>query len=204
VRDSERRTDEGSTNEVTEMMLFASAPIVGSGALAGASPMLQEGGNALGAWIVGLGFAGLVAGFLLIRRIGRSIDDADGQRSPWRFHGRTQAGPSFQEPRDTGEAVGDMTGRGLRGRHIARLMLAAALALDAMVVVLFASAPQGMGGGGWFPEPPRFAWLIPAFGLGLHVVGLAWMIRIIRANPERHASFWRSHRAGPGSQRRSR
>ena len=86
-----------------------------------------------------------------------------------------------------------MTGRGLRGRHAAQRILLAAILLDALPVLLFASAPNTMGGG-WFPEPPRFMWLIPAFGIALNLVGLAWMIRIVRADPEGHHSFWRSKR----------
>ena len=86
-----------------------------------------------------------------------------------------------------------MTGRGLRGRLAAQRILLAAILLDALAVLLFASAPNMIGP--MMSEPPRFMWLIPAFGIALNLVGLAWMIRIVRADPERHPSFWRSKRS---------
>jgi len=156
--------------------------------------MSSDGGSAVAVWTAATGVIGLVIGFLLIRRIGRSIDDADSGRSAWRPQARATAGPSVPDPRAAGPRGRDEIGRGLRGRRIARLILAGALALDAVLLLLLASAPNTIGGG-WFPEPPRFVWLIPAFGIGLHLVGLAWMIRIIRADPERHRSFWRSRRS---------
>ena len=177
------------------MMVLAGSQVVGSWTSLAASPMSSDGGSSVGALIAGIGVVGLVIGFLLIRRIGRSIDDAEGHPSPWRFRGSPKPGPSVPDPRDAGGAAREVTGRGLRGRRMAWLILAAALVLDALVVLLFASAPSTMGGGGWFREPPRFVWLIPAFGIALNLAGLAWMIRIVRADPERHASFWRSKRS---------
>src|SRR3989442_1305966 len=44
-------------------------------------------------------------------------------------------------PRDTGRRVREVTRRGLRGRRIARLMLLAAFAVDALAVLLFLAAP---------------------------------------------------------------
>ena len=92
-----------------------------------------------------------------------------------------------------------MTGRGLAGRRQARLMLFAAIALDAFVVFLFVAQPATMGGpntsGPMFipVEPPsRLVWLVPAFGILLNVVGLAWMVRILRADPEGGPSAWRA------------
>jgi hypothetical protein len=177
------------------MLLFASALIVGAGASVAASPMFSDGGNGLADWIAVFGAAGVVAGLLLIRRIGRSVDEADGDASPWRSHSRSKPGPSVPLPREGRHDGRDETGRGLRGRRVARLILAGTIALDAALVVLVASAPDTMGGGGWFPEPPRFGWLIPAAGVALHLAGLAWMIRIVRADPERHPSFFRSTRS---------
>jgi hypothetical protein len=187
--------DQARPNEVTEMLLFASALIVGSGALVAASPMVSDGGSALADWIRVAGVAGLVAGLLLIQRIRRSVDEAEDGGSPWRSHSSGKPGPSVPLPSDGRRGGSDETGRGLRGWRLARLILAGTIALDAVVVLLVASAPNTMGGGVWFPEPPRFGWLIPAFGLALHLAGLAWMIRIVRADPERHPSFFRSSRS---------
>jgi hypothetical protein len=86
-----------------------------------------------------------------------------------------------------------MTGRGLRGRRLARLMLVAVLAIDALVALLFMAAPSCMCP--MYSEPPPVLhWLIPAIGVGVQAIGLAWMIRIYRAGPEDHRSWWRSKR----------
>lgn len=86
-----------------------------------------------------------------------------------------------------------MTGRGLRGRRLARLMLFAAVALDVLLVLLVLSAPNTIGP--MSDEPPRRVWLIAAFGIALNLAGLVWMIRIVRADPESHPSWWRSNRS---------
>jgi hypothetical protein len=90
-----------------------------------------------------------------------------------------------------------VTGRGLWGRRIAGLTLLAALALDAMVVLLFVTAPPNDGPMFYVPEEMvRLGLLIPAAGISLNIVGLAWMLRIYRADPERHDSAWRAVRRG--------
>ena len=82
-----------------------------------------------------------------------------------------------------------MTGHGLRGRELARSMLVAVLAIDALVALLFIAQPnymRPMSG----PASP-FGWLIPAIGVAWHLAGLGLMIRIYRADPEAHRSWWR-------------
>jgi hypothetical protein len=92
-----------------------------------------------------------------------------------------------------------MTGRGVRGRQQARLLLGAILALDAfLVAVLFVAMPNTMHP--MFEAPPLMLGLplgslIVAIGIALHLGGLAWMVRILRADPEGHASWWRSVRS---------
>lgn len=86
-----------------------------------------------------------------------------------------------------------MTGRGLRGRRAARLILFAALAMDAFVVLLFAAAPNDVGPMRVGPESPLVL-LIPAIGIAWNLGGLGLMIRIYRADPEVHRSWWRFHR----------
>ena len=84
-----------------------------------------------------------------------------------------------------------MTGRGLRGRRAARVMLSAAVAIDACVALLFVAPPNDIGP--MLSEPAwPLGWLIPAIGIALNLVGLALMIRIYRADPEGHRSWWRS------------
>jgi hypothetical protein len=85
-----------------------------------------------------------------------------------------------------------MRGRGLRGRRRARRILFTAIALDAFVVLLFAAQPTTMGGP--FGPPPLTAYVVPAFGVLLNVVGLAWMVRIVRADPEAGPTGWRATR----------
>ena len=90
-----------------------------------------------------------------------------------------------------------MTGPGLRGRRAARGLLFAAVAIDVLVVLLFATAPHGIGP---MIEGPPLAFglplgsLIVAIGIAHHLGGLAWMIRILRADPEAHASSFRATR----------
>jgi type IV secretory pathway TrbD component len=82
-----------------------------------------------------------------------------------------------------------MTGRGLRGRRTARLMFVSAIAPGALVALLILTAPQTMG-----PDPGPSVQLFAAAGVVLYVLGVAWMIRIYRRDPEAHESFWRSSR----------
>jgi len=91
-----------------------------------------------------------------------------------------------------------MTGRGLRGRQQAQLLLGVTLALDALLAFLFLSQPGTMGPR--IDAPPFLLGLplgttIIAIGIALHLGGLAWMVRILRADPERHASSWRAVRS---------
>jgi hypothetical protein len=86
-----------------------------------------------------------------------------------------------------------LTGRGLRGRQLARLEFVIAIVPAALVGALLLSAPNMIGP--MFVEDP-----IPmreiALGVGIlgYVVGLATMIRIYRRDPEAHPSHWRSRR----------
>jgi hypothetical protein len=49
--------------------------------------------------------------------------------------------------------------------------------------------------GPMFDEPPPVVgWLIPAIGVAAQALGLGWMIRIYRADPEAAPSSWRLKR----------
>jgi hypothetical protein len=90
-----------------------------------------------------------------------------------------------------------MTGRGLRGREQAQLLLGAVLLLDALLAFLFVAQPQMMRP--MFDAPPFLLGLplgssIVAIGIALHLAGLAWMVRIIRADPEAGRPAWRAFR----------
>jgi hypothetical protein len=86
-----------------------------------------------------------------------------------------------------------MTGRGQRGRRLARLMLVSVFAIDAFVALLFTATPNCMCPM-YIEPPPMLHWLIPAIGVGAQAIGLAWMTRIYRADPEGHRSWWRFER----------
>jgi hypothetical protein len=77
---------------------------------------------------------------------------------------------------------------------VARAMLVAVVGIDALVALLFSAAPNCMCP--MFDAPPSLIGLplgsvIAAVGIALHLGGLAWMIRIYRADPERHDAWWR-------------
>jgi hypothetical protein len=86
-----------------------------------------------------------------------------------------------------------MTGRGLRGRDTARWMLLVALVVDAFGVCLWIAAPNFIEAARIGP-PSTLESLVPVVGVAMNVVGLGWMVRIYRADPEAHSSFWRYHR----------
>jgi hypothetical protein len=186
-------------------MLFASSLIAGSGALLAASPMFSGDGNSLGAWISGLGVAGLVIGFLLIRWIVNSIDDTEGHRSPWRSH-RSPARSSVPDRKwvtegpgpDQGQGDSRDASRGVREGgaaartwrwYVIRLELAAAIVAAGIAVLLIVASPNTMGGGGG-----PLDWWTTRAGLAGLAVGLIAMTRIYRAEPEASASSWRALR----------
>ena len=102
----------------------------------------------------------------------------------------------MDDERQTSEWPAGMTGLGLRGRRIARLMIVIAIVLPVMLGALVLSAsPTTMGGGPWMgPPDPTLPAIILGVGIVAYFVGLAWMVRIYRTDPEAHESFWRSRR----------
>jgi Kef-type K+ transport system membrane component KefB len=85
-----------------------------------------------------------------------------------------------------------VTGRGLRGRRQAQLMLAVAVVPLAFVALLFLAAPHSTGGA-MGPQSPM-VWLVPAIGAAGIVFGFVWMLRIYRADPEAHQASFRYRR----------
>jgi hypothetical protein len=79
-----------------------------------------------------------------------------------------------------------MTGRGLRGRQVGRLIQLAALPGFAMLF-------------GWIAQPgymdvmpvPWYVPYIPFIGIVMYFLGLGWMVRIYRADPDPDARNWR-------------
>ena len=77
-----------------------------------------------------------------------------------------------------------------RAHWLIRAELTLAIALPLVVGLLFIAAPQ-MHGPMFEREPSRIESLLPWAGIALYIVGLVWMFRLSRANPEAGESAWR-------------
>jgi hypothetical protein len=86
---------------------------------------------------------------------------------------------------DLDELMQSSNARARRGRRLARNMFAAAIFTLLLSAFLIVAAPNSMGGGSPGPGP---AALIGVVGLA---VGILWMVRILRADPEPDAKSWR-------------
>jgi len=86
------------------------------------------------------------------------------------------------------EFMAQSNAKARRGRDSARGMFAVVLLLVAFVAFLFLSPPNTIGG---YIEPGLIEWIAPGLGILGILVGLAWMVRIIRADPEPDSSAWR-------------
>jgi hypothetical protein len=101
----------------------------------------------------------------------------------------------MDDERPTDDWPEGLTGRGLRGRRMARLMIVLAIVPALLTGALIMTSSSTMGGPMFLKPPdPTFAEIIVGAGILAYVVGLAWMVRIYGADPEAHASFWRSRR----------
>jgi uncharacterized membrane protein YhdT len=76
-----------------------------------------------------------------------------------------------------------------RARYLVRVEFALAIAAPLVAGFLVVAAPGTIGGG--FREPPLWYELWPWAGVVAYVVGIAWMIRIYRSDPEAGESPWR-------------
>ena len=134
--------------------------------------------------ILGIGMAASAIGIVWIRRITRDPED---HPSSWRSQTAANRPPVLLDP---GWRPALTDGRGIRGRRLARLTLAAATLLVGVMVVLIVAEPTMMYG----PQPID----LPTTQLGIAgmIVGLIAMVRIERraTNPERAATSWRATR----------
>jgi hypothetical protein len=87
------------------------------------------------------------------------------------------------------EFMAQSNAKARRGREIARGLVIAVLVLLASVAILFLNIPNTMGGPSF--EPNLTEWILPGLGVLGILVGLAWMWRILRADPEPDSSAWR-------------
>jgi hypothetical protein len=128
-----------------------------------------------------LGIAGMVIGSVIaFRRSRYDIESA----ARWRY----------REPRlgsrDLGARRSPRRWDGLTGRAVARRMIVFAALLPFAGVIALIAQPGHMGGG-MFYEPQWFEIALPWAGAIGYLVGLGWMIRIYRADPERSTPPWR-------------
>jgi hypothetical protein len=119
----------------------------------------------------------------------RNTDDADALVEAFIRDSHVAQDPT--QPQDTKARFDDLFAkswrRARRGRAIARLMLAAAIMSVAFSILLFLTAPNPMYT--YEPNPMDEVVLgIPVLGF---VIGLAWMWRILRADPEPDSEVWR-------------
>jgi hypothetical protein len=119
----------------------------------------------------------------------RNTDDAKALVEAFIRDSHVAQGPT--QPPDTKARINDLFAkswrRARRGRATARLMLAAAILTVAFIILFVLAAPDYM----YTPEPKPpdvIVFGIPVLGF---VIGLAWMWRILRADPEPDSEAWR-------------
>ncbi len=77
---------------------------------------------------------------------------------------------------------------GLRGKAVARAMIVFAVLLPLAILFAWIAQPGFTGGG---LGEPWYVTALPWIGLTGYAIGLAWMIRIYRADPEPKLPTWR-------------
>jgi hypothetical protein len=87
---------------------------------------------------------------------------------------------------DIDESMAESNAKAQRGRRIAREMFAGALLILVVIAFFMLVAPNTMG-----PEPDSRATLLSAVGVLGVAIGLLWMVRILRADPEPDTAAWR-------------
>ena len=88
--------------------------------------------------------------------------------------------------------MADSNARARRGRHLARQIFGATLLLLLLAGFVFVAAPNFSTVR--FYDPGPIAVVVPATGILGLIVGLAWMIRILRSDPDPDAKAWRYRR----------
>jgi cytochrome bd-type quinol oxidase subunit 2 len=93
---------------------------------------------------------------------------------------------------DINEYMAESNERARSGRRAARNMILSAVIVVGFGGFLWIAAPNSIGGSWVRPMP--WSLILPAAGLLGIVIGLVWMIRIYRANPEPDPKAWRYRR----------
>jgi hypothetical protein len=154
--------------------------------------------------ILVIGTVLVVAGFLWIRRI--TAGEGEGV-SAWRYHETEDrrdtiiesairdiylAPPTPPEPtleERANMAFAESYSRARRGRSIAKLIFTIGYSPVVFFVLFVVAAPMTWGGGSGAASPRVMG--VYAFGAAGVVIGLIWMWRILRADPEAGAPPWR-------------
>lgn len=124
--------------------------------------------NAPWLWFVAIGLAS--AGTLWILRIARADPEADAIM-------------------DLNEFMAKSNARARRGRRIAREIFGGAVFAPLLAAFLFVGAPNGPTA--MFANPGPISLIVPGIGILGLVIGLLWMVRILRAHHEPEAKGWR-------------
>ncbi|HET9756142.1 MAG TPA: hypothetical protein VFP66_06555 [Candidatus Limnocylindrales bacterium] len=135
------------------------------------------------------GFVGLLLGLALFHRSTRAEGDPVAR---WRYRDLA-SDPALVPPRLEGRHSSDWPGSPQvdlpAARRMARAMLIAAIAMPAVVVILWFLQPGGFHG--MIYEHPWYEIALPWVGVAGYLFGLSWMIRIYRADPEPDERTWR-------------
>ena len=88
--------------------------------------------------------------------------------------------------------MADSNARARRGRLLARQMFGGTLIVLLLAGFLFVAAPNFSNVR--FYDPGPIAVVVPAAGILGLIIGLAWMVRILRSDPDPDAKAWRYRR----------
>jgi hypothetical protein len=92
---------------------------------------------------------------------------------------------------DIDEHMAQSNARARDGRRAGRDLIVAVVMAIGLAVFLTIAAPNSMGRN---PVEPGAVYCLPLLGVLGIVIGLAWMIRIHRADPEPDPGSWRYRR----------
>ena len=140
--------------------------------------LIEWVGANLGILVPLAGFLGVVVGVGIVLRVTRGESDT---RAPWRYRDPVKD-VSARPPRPNKVDVE-------AARKTARSMLLLVIGLGILGFVMLLAAPGFIGG--MMYEPPWYAAALPWAGPAIYLIGLGWMIRIYRADPEPDETTWR-------------
>jgi NADH:ubiquinone oxidoreductase subunit K len=108
------------------------------------------------------------------------------------YRARTEPGERtwrYRETNDTTRGPAPNTTVGQRGRRIARGLIVLAIAWGLAALLLWVAQPGFVDP--MFVQPQSFEIPLPIAGVASYFIGLGWMVRIYRAQPEPGERTWR-------------